>query len=667
MALFPTKKITALTPITPPLTGFEEFECVQMGNSRKATSRDFVLPTDSIITVASMGGFLPGSRQLTAGIGLTFVDSGPGGTFELNATGAVAGPANPTAQVGLVAVNGAAVTYMRSDAAPALSQAIAPTWTDTHIFSAVGDSGLQAAIRLSSGLPQININETDGAVDNRLWVNYAQGENLFFATRSDNALSGNSWLTVQRTGVVVDSINLQGALVQVNGVDVRDATNLFNSGTVPAARLPSSFSGLANPTASVGLAAVNGAATTAMRSDAAPALSQAIAPTWSAQHIFSLSGATNAAIFESSVQPQHDWNETDGAANNRRWRLEVQGEQFLGRVVNDANSAAVTWLTVDRTLNVVDRVEFTSTQLFWNGTPLSIATGANPANNIGLAVINGVAGTFMRSDAAPALSQTINPTWTAQHNYSAAISGLVYPIMMTSNSPGLAWNEADGAANNRLWDMVAGGEQFLGRVRTDDGVTTVNWIVVDRTATTVDQVNFPASGDNAHTIGTAGTVLTGYLMGIAAGGTRGALAAKGDNTAATAAIATWNPSTIGNNVFNVFGTEAAFTLRGSITYDRGGGLTVYNTTSDVRLKTNIKDAPEPADLIDRIQIRSFDWRETGNHLDYWVVAQELYEVFPVAVTRGEKDQHWGVDPSKLVPLMVKELQSIRSRLRAANL
>ncbi len=44
----------------------------------------------------------------------------------------------------------------------------------------------------------------------------------------------------------------------------------------------------ANPTGTVGLAAVNGTAATPMRSDGAPALSQAIAPTWSGQHVFSL-------------------------------------------------------------------------------------------------------------------------------------------------------------------------------------------------------------------------------------------------------------------------------------------------------------------------------------------------------------------------------------------
>lgn len=40
--------------------------------------------------------------------------------------------ANPTASIGLTAVNGTAATPMRSDAAPALDQSIAPTWTADH-------------------------------------------------------------------------------------------------------------------------------------------------------------------------------------------------------------------------------------------------------------------------------------------------------------------------------------------------------------------------------------------------------------------------------------------------------------------------------------------------------------------------------------------------------
>lgn len=43
--------------------------------------------------------------------------------------------ANPTGTVGLAAVNGSAPTFLRSDGAPALSQAITPTWSALHTFT----------------------------------------------------------------------------------------------------------------------------------------------------------------------------------------------------------------------------------------------------------------------------------------------------------------------------------------------------------------------------------------------------------------------------------------------------------------------------------------------------------------------------------------------------
>lgn len=46
-----------------------------------------------------------------------------------------ASPANPTASVGLTAVNGSNATFLRSDGAPALDQTIIPTWTGLHTFS----------------------------------------------------------------------------------------------------------------------------------------------------------------------------------------------------------------------------------------------------------------------------------------------------------------------------------------------------------------------------------------------------------------------------------------------------------------------------------------------------------------------------------------------------
>jgi hypothetical protein len=44
---------------------------------------------------------------------------------------------------------------------------------------------------------------------------------------------------------------------------------------------------------------------------------------------------------------------------------------------------------------------------------------ANPTALVGLTVINGTATTYMRSDAAPALNQSITPTWLGNHAFAA--------------------------------------------------------------------------------------------------------------------------------------------------------------------------------------------------------------------------------------------------------
>lgn len=62
--------------------------------------------------------------------------------------------ANPTASTGLTAVNGSATTFMRSDAAPPISQTIIPTWTGLHIFQGgINTSGnITAAQWLTGGI-----------------------------------------------------------------------------------------------------------------------------------------------------------------------------------------------------------------------------------------------------------------------------------------------------------------------------------------------------------------------------------------------------------------------------------------------------------------------------------------------------------------------------------
>jgi hypothetical protein len=94
-----------------------------------------------------------------------------------------------------------------------------------------------------------------------------------------------------------------------------------------------------------------------------------------------------------------------------------------------------------------------------------------------------------------------------------------------------------------------------------------------------------------------------------------------------------------------------------------GSATSYVTSSDERLKENITDANDAGDKIDAIKVRQYDWKADGLHQDYGMVAQELMTVAPEAVTGDpESDEMMGVDYSKLVPMMLKEIQSLRARV-----
>ena len=92
--------------------------------------------------------------------------------------------------------------------------------------------------------------------------------------------------------------------------------------------------------------------------------------------------------------------------------------------------------------------------------------------------------------------------------------------------------------------------------------------------------------------------------------------------------------------------------------------TSYQSGSDRRLKENIADADDAGSKIDAIQVRKFDWIADGSHQDYGMIAQELQTVAPEAVGGDpDSDKMMGVDYSKLVPMLVKEIQSLRARVQ----
>ena len=90
--------------------------------------------------------------------------------------------------------------------------------------------------------------------------------------------------------------------------------------------------------------------------------------------------------------------------------------------------------------------------------------------------------------------------------------------------------------------------------------------------------------------------------------------------------------------------------------------TSFPTSSDERLKKNIKDAPSGGDKIDAMKVRSFNWKVDDSLQEYGLVAQELEPVYAWPVEQLDNGDAYTIDYTKLVPIMLKEIQDLRKRV-----
>lgn len=99
-----------------------------------------------------------------------------------------------------------------------------------------------------------------------------------------------------------------------------------------------------------------------------------------------------------------------------------------------------------------------------------------------------------------------------------------------------------------------------------------------------------------------------------------------------------------------------------------GSNTTYSTSSDYRLKEDLKDFDGLA-ILSSIKLYDFKWKSDGKR-SYGTMAHELAEVLPYAVI-GEKDgktedgeiKAQGVDYSMLGPIMAKAIQQLEARIK----
>lgn len=179
--------------------------------------------------------------------------------------------------------------------------------------------------------------------------------------------------------------------------------------------------------------------------------------------------------------------------------------------------------------------------------PAAGASGANPSASLGLTAVNGVLTTFLRSDGAPALDQSISPVMTGLWTFS-------------STEPRLLLNETDQGANLKLWDIDVSAGVMAWRTRTDADGAGVNVIAATRGATTaLANLSFGNAANNPTFtfLGTGTITLTNPISSSATAlfsAVTGTRFIPNGNTVPTIGI--YAPNT------NVLGFSTATTLRG---------------------------------------------------------------------------------------------------------
>ena len=150
-------------------------------------------------------------------------------------------------------------------------------------------------------------------------------------------------------------------------------------------------------------------------------------------------------------------------------------------------------------------------------------------------------------------------------------------------------------------------------------------------------------------VGSSGTTCTDTvaLCDIyTGGGTQWGIELKPTTTGATYAVAFTNSGGVS---------------QGSITIT-GSGATAFNTSSDRRLKENIVPTLRGLDELSKVQVEDFNFiSDPKKERVQGFIAQELYKIYPEAVTVGGDDPNkkpWSVDYGRLTPLIVKAVQDI---------
>lgn len=126
-----------------------------------------------------------------------------------------------------------------------------------------------------------------------------------------------------------------------------------------------------------------------------------------------------------------------------------------------------------------------------------------------------------------------------------------------------------------------------------------------------------------------------------------------------------NTATANDNILVAFGTEATYTTRGSIQYNRGAGLIAYLTTSDYRAKDISGPVVDSGALIDSVPVYMGKMKGATQERPMFIAHETpayAHTGVKDAVDADGKPVYQQMDASALVPVMWAEIQSLRARV-----
>ena len=158
----------------------------------------------------------------------------------------------------------------------------------------------------------------------------------------------------------------------------------------------------------------------------------------------------------------------------------------------------------------------------------------------------------------------------------------------------------------------------------------------------------PGGGWDAH-LNVAHDTNAAYFRSTGSGGSAGVGIQVGTYTATTYALVFYN------------GQQGA---AGGVSLANANTSTsvAYNTSSDYRMKENIRPIENGLDRLKQLKPVKFDWK-TSDETSEGFIAHEVQEIFPDAIA-GEKDgeEMQGMDYGRITPLLVKAIQEQQAQI-----